>query len=101
MTQTPPPSEAWSAAPAYPATTARPGTSGLAIASLVTGIVVCFVFTPIIAVILGYLALEQIADSGGTTRGRGMALAGITLGWVWIGLAGLLALIWIIITLAA
>jgi len=87
--------------PAYPSTVPASGTSGLAIASLVLGIVACFVVTPILAVIFGYLALEQIADSGGVKRGRGMALAGVTLGWVWIGLTGLVALIWIIITLAA
>lgn len=106
MTQTPP-SAGWSpTVPGYPATTPTAGTSGLAIASLVLGIAGCFLFAcflvvPILAVILGYLALEQIADSDGTTRGRGMAIAGVTLGWVFIGIVGLLALIWITITLAA
>jgi hypothetical protein len=105
VTQTPP-SGTWPAAPAYPSTAPAAGTSGLAIASLVLGIAgcvlfACFLVAPILAVILGYLALEQIADSDGATRGRGMAIAGVTLGWVFIGIVGLLAVGWIIITLAA
>jgi hypothetical protein len=111
VTQTPPPGAAWSptpapATPGYPSTAAPSGTSGLAVASLVLGITgcvlfACFLVVPILAVILGYLALDQIADSGGARRGRGMAIAGVTLGWVWIGVVGVLAVIWIIITLAA
>lgn len=106
MTQPPPdsPSAAWSAPPA-PGTaygTAPPSrTSGLAVASLVTGILFCFVVTPVVAVILGYLALEQIRDSEGTLTGRGMAIAGVTLGWVWLGLTAVGLLAWVISLLAA
>jgi Domain of unknown function (DUF4190) len=49
-----------------------------------------------VAIVLGHIALEQIDDSGGVTRGRGMAIAGIVLGWVGIGIVGLLVLAWFI-----
>jgi len=58
----------------------------LAIASLVCGIVGCFTITAIAAVVLGFVARNQIEKSGGTQQGSGMALAGIILGFVWIGL---------------
>ena len=77
-------------------------TSGLAVAALVTGLFFwCFVVPGVVAVVLGYLALEQIADSGGAKRGRGMAIAGIVLGWVGIGLLGIAALAWVISLLAS
>ena len=90
-----PPSAQWTA-PAYPATTASPRTSGLAVASLVTGILFCFFVTPVVAVITGHLALEQIADSDGRTKGRGLAIAGATLGWIWLGLVALALTGWLI-----
>ncbi|MGH8985068.1 MAG: DUF4190 domain-containing protein, partial [Acidimicrobiia bacterium] len=90
---------AW-AAPAYPAP-ASPKTSGLAIASLVTGILFCFVVTPVVAVVLGHLALDQIRDSDGAISGRGMAIAGVTLGWIFLGLVAVALLGWVISLLAA
>jgi hypothetical protein len=68
----------------YPAAT----TNGFAVASLVlgcVGFVVCGV-TGILALIFGYIARGQIDRSGGLQKGRGMAVAGIVLGWVWIGI---------------
>jgi hypothetical protein len=96
----PPPSAAWTAPPAY-AAPASPKTSGLAIASLVTGILFCFAVTPIVAVVLGHLALDQIRDSDGTISGRGMAIAGVTLGWIFLGLVAVALLGWVISLLAA
>jgi hypothetical protein len=96
----PPPSAQWTAPP-YPPTTASPRTSGLAVASLVTGILFCFVVTPIVAVITGHIALEQIADSDGRTKGRGLAIAGATLGWIWLGLVALALAGWVISLLTA
>ncbi len=100
-----PPSAPWTGpagAPGAPATTPVPKTSGLAVASLVTGLFFwCFFVPGIGSVVLGYFALEQIADSGGATRGRGMAIAGIVLGWVGIGIVGLALLVWVISLLAA
>lgn len=100
-----PPSAPWSTPPPgtpgpYPS--AAPTTSGLAIASLVTGLLFwCLVVPGIVAVVLGYLALEEIADSGGLKRGRGMAIAGIVLGWVGVGALGLALLGWVISLLVA
>jgi Domain of unknown function (DUF4190) len=70
-------------------------TSGLAIASLVTGLCFwCCAVPGIVAIVLGHLALESIEDSGGAKSGRGMAIAGIVLGWVGVAIVGLLVLAW-------
>lgn len=73
--------------------------SALAIVSLVSGLV-GWTFIPIIgaiaAIITGHLAKKEIRDSGGTMSGDGMALAGLILGYVQIGLT-LLAIIVIVI----
>jgi hypothetical protein len=59
-------------------------TNGFAIASLVLGILGGFAcFGWILALVFGYMARSQIDASGGMQRGRGMAIAGIILGWVW------------------
>ena len=63
------------------------GTSGLAIASLVLGIMWLFWLGSILAVIFGHIALSQIKKDS-SISGRGMAIAGVTLGW--IGVAVLL-----------
>jgi hypothetical protein len=76
-------------------------TSGLAIASLVTGLCFWFCVLPgIVAIVLGHLALESIEDSGGAKSGRGMAIAGIVLGWVGIGFVALLVLGWFVTVLS-
>ena len=76
-------------------------TNGLAVASLVTGLFFwCFLVPGVVAIVLGYLALEQIDRSGGSLTGRGMAIAGIILGWVGIGVLGLMALGWFLTVLA-
>jgi Domain of unknown function (DUF4190) len=59
-------------------------TNGLAVASLVCGIVGCFWITGIVAIVLDFVARNQIEQSG--EQGAGMALAGIILGFVWLGL---------------
>jgi type II secretory pathway pseudopilin PulG len=52
--------------------------SGLAIASLVLGILgICGGLTAILGLILGIFALAKIRDSRGTLAGQGIALAGI------------------------
>ena len=53
----------------------------------------------IVSIVLGHLALESIEDSGGTRTGRGMAIAGIVLGWVGIGIVGVLVLAWFVAVL--
>jgi hypothetical protein len=71
-------------------------TNGMAIASLVLGIVFMCGIGSILALIFGYMARSQIDESGGTQSGRGMAIAGIVLGWIGVGLAILYLLIWIV-----
>ena len=60
----------------------RQSTNGLAIASLVLGIVWIYWLGSILALIFGYIAKGQIDRSGGSQSGRGMAIAGIVLGWI-------------------
>ena len=57
-------------------------TSGLAIASLVLSLVWIYGLGSIAAIVFGHVALSQIKKSGGTQRGRGMAIAGLVLGYI-------------------
>ena len=68
----------------YPSTT----TSGTAIASMVLGILWIYWIGSIVALVLGYLALREIRQNPQRIEGKGMAIAGIVLGWV--GMATLL-----------
>jgi Domain of unknown function (DUF4190) len=61
-------------------------TGGFAVASLVLGIVWVCGIGAILALIFGYVALGQIKRSQGSMSGRGMAIAGVVLGWVGVGL---------------
>jgi hypothetical protein len=74
---------AWSGGPGYPAIK----TNGLAIASLICG-VIQFIFLGILAsipaIILGHLARRQIRQTG--ERGAGMAMAGLVLGYIGVAL---------------
>lgn len=60
-------------------------TNGMAIASLVLGIVWLYGIGAVLALIFGYTAKKEIDASGGQQAGRGMAVAGIVLGWVGVG----------------
>lgn len=48
----------------------------------------------LVGVVLGHIALSQIRRTG--ERGRGMALAGVIIGWVAIGLTVLLILAFVL-----
>lgn len=65
-------------------------TSTLAIVSLVAGIL-GWTFVPtlgaIVAVITGYMAKNEIRQSGGMLGGDGLATAGLILGWLHLALA--------------
>lgn len=65
----------------------RAGTdvNGFAIASLVLGIVWIMGIGSILALVFGYVGKGQIEASGGTQGGHGLAIAGIVLGWVGVG----------------
>jgi hypothetical protein len=58
-------------------------TNGLAIASMVLGIVWIYWIGSILALVFGYVARRQIRQRG--ESGDGMAIAGIVLGWVGVG----------------
>jgi type IV pilus assembly protein PilA len=84
----PPQGAAPSAAPfsAVPPPIVAQETSGKAVASLVCGIIGIFPFS-LVAVILGHISLSQIRKSAGRLKGRGVAIAGLVLGY--LGLAAI------------
>ena len=57
----------------------------MAIASLVLGIVWIYGIGSILALVFGYQGRNEIDRSNGTQTGRGMATAGIVLGWIGVG----------------
>jgi hypothetical protein len=50
----------------------------------VLGILGFFCISPVLAIIFGIIAIRQIANSQGRQRGRGLAIAGLVLGIVWV-----------------
>ncbi|MBV9314193.1 MAG: DUF4190 domain-containing protein [Pseudonocardia sp.] len=62
----------------------RGPTNGLAVASMVLGILWVYGLGSILALIFGYVARKQIRERG--ESGNGMAIAGIALGWVGVGI---------------
>lgn len=71
-------------------------TNGLAIASMVLGILWISGLGSILALIFGFISKKQIDRSGGHQTGRGMAVAGIVLGF--IGIVGVI--FWIVVLVA-
>lgn len=69
--------------PAQPYYPQAPGTNGMAIASLVLGIVWLYWVGSVLALVFGYVAKSQIRQRHET--GGGMATAGIVLGWIGVG----------------
>lgn len=59
-------------------------TNGMAIASMVLGILWIYWIGSILALVFGYLARKQIRERG--EDGNGMAIAGIVLGWIGVAL---------------
>ena len=81
---------AWTPAPppAAAAPYGRAVTNGTAEAALVLGILgltLLPLLASIVGLVLGYVAKGQIDRSGGRETGRGLAVAGIVLGWIGIG----------------
>jgi hypothetical protein len=73
-------------------------TDGQAVASLVLGIaglVVCPLVCSIIAIVLGNQAKARIAIDP-SIEGEGMARAGVILGWVGVGIAGVFIVLWVL-----
>ena len=84
---------------AYPYPYAPPvqrHTNGLAIASLVLGITWIWWIGSLLAVIFGIVALRQIEESNETPTGRGMAIAGLVLGFVGLAIVGFIILVMIV-----
>ena len=79
---------------------AAASTNGMAVASLVLGILWIYWVGSILALIFGYLGKRQIEQSGGRQQGRGLAIAGIVLGWVGVGVLALLLVLGLIGALA-
>jgi hypothetical protein len=73
---------------------AQPATDGLAIASMVLGIVWALWIGSILAVIFGHVALNRIQREG--KAGRGMAIAGLVLGYIGVGTLALVIVLNII-----
>ncbi len=67
------------AAPPLPVAPAEAKTSGMAITSLVMGILGLCGITAVMGLILGIVSLVRINRSGGRLSGRGLAIAGISL----------------------
>ena len=89
---------------AYYAGPMAPATSGYAIASLVCsllGFVGVLGFGPILGVVFGHMAIREIDRSNGHLQGRGLAQAGLILGYIGIGLVALFILLFLVIFIAS
>ena len=84
-----PPSPTSQAAPQPPAAP-PPETSGMAVGSLICGILFVFFPAAITAVVLGHISRSEIRRSAGRLKGDGMALAGLILGYVGISVIPIL-----------
>lgn len=88
-----PPQQPAAAPYGYPPMYATKTNNGLAIASMVLGILWIYWIGSILALVFGYSAKKQIRESGGRQGGDGMATAGIVLGWIGVGTIVLVVLI--------
>lgn len=85
---TPPPARrAVAARPMFVAPRRR--TNGLAVASLLTSVLWMWWFGSVLAIVLGHLALRQIDRSEGREGGRGLAVAGLVIGYLGVFVAAL------------
>ncbi|TAN22623.1 MAG: DUF4190 domain-containing protein [Acidobacteria bacterium] len=75
------------AVPVPAAALANGETNGFAIASLVLGILWLYWLGSILAIVFGHIALVQIRRRQGNSAGRGMAIAGLVLGYIGIAIA--------------
>jgi Domain of unknown function (DUF4190) len=76
----------------------RPPTNGLAVTSLVSGIVswvMCPLVGGVVAVVTGHMAHGQIKTSG--ESGAGMATAGLVLGYIHLAAWAVFTLFWLVV----
>ncbi|MGC2186727.1 MAG: DUF4190 domain-containing protein [Terriglobales bacterium] len=78
---------------AAPGPVAYEKTSGLAIASLVFGLLFFFFPLSIVAIVFGHISLSQIKKSAGRLGGKGLAIAGLVLGYFGIAMIPLILII--------
>jgi hypothetical protein len=67
----------------------------MAIASLVLGILWLYWLGSILALVFGYLALKQIETRH--ESGRGLAIAGVVLGWIGVATAAIIVAVVIVV----
>jgi hypothetical protein len=87
-----------------PPQTTSQSTNGYAVASLVlgiTGLAVLPVIASVLALVFGYMGRNEIDRSGGAQGGRGLAVAGIVLGWVGVAFGFLILLLFLAIISAS
>ena len=82
------------APPGYPAYYPPRPTNGFAVASMVLGILWIYWIGSILALVFGYIAQKQIRERN--ESGRGMAIAGIVLGWIGAGTLALVIVLFVI-----
>lgn len=81
--------------PSYPPQVppATPTTSGLAVVSLLCGILFFIFPAALAAIIFGHISRSDIRRSGGRKTGAGMALAGLILGYIGIAFISIILII--------
>ena len=78
---------------AVPPVALAPQTSGMAVASLIFGLLFFIFPAAVVAVILGHISSSQIRKSAGRLKGAGMSLAGMILGYVGIAFIPIILII--------
>lgn len=73
---------------------ATAGSSGWATASFVCSLLgLCFGVSAILGVIFGHIALNEINKSNNLIQGRGLAIAGLVIGYIMLGLYALYVIV--------
>jgi Domain of unknown function (DUF4190) len=73
------------------------GTNWKAIASLVCGILFFFLPAALLAIVFGHLSLAEIRKSAGRLTGHSIAMAGLILGYIGMGLLVILLVVSIVL----
>ena len=86
---------------AAPASAPTNSNATIALVCAIVAWVICPFIPAIAAVILGRKAQNEIASSGGTQGGEGLAKAAVIIGWVNIGFSVFFGAIWLLIVVVA
>lgn len=73
----------------------------MAVASLVLGLLSCTIIGAILAIVFGHVAQAQIKQSQGTLGGKGLALAGLIMGYLVIVPAVIVGIVYVAILVLA